>query len=403
MQQNERNKKISIVASIIFLCLPVLSYAQDFSGFAVQAMLGRDGTLGIEEHFIFEPTDSGYHGVVREIPLFSSGKDPHAITFHMVSVSDKTYHPYKYDASSGGNVALVKIGDPDVILKGSHYYDFRYTLSGLATNNSLRWQIITPVIEPIKKFQADLYFPLPVPVVTATSSCAYIPDRTGRGCTVQPLVKDAKLYGYRISAENVVKDGLMLEVHYPRGLVEPPLVKTHDAPWHVPAYVWYLFSFILFFSILSYILWHFRVHIVKWREERKKPVVLPDTYAYLSRAAAAGRPIAPRDILATIADLTARGYIELSPIAHPVGEFEFIDYALNVPTADLPGGAEGVLLEIITEHGGISSLNEWLKKDYAEDLPRISLAAQKEVEGVVLLHSDEPLPDLPGFKSERFS
>lgn len=380
--------------------LPFFVHAQEFPNYAIQAILARDGTLGIEEHFTFDYGQEGNHGVLREVPLFTPGKNASPLTFHFISVADKAGVPYKHDASGGGNVALIRVGDKDVVLTGPHYYDLRYSLSGAATENTLRWQITTPVKEVVKKFQADVYFTIPVPPVTATGTCAFVPQRGGRECVLTPLIKEDKLYGYRISAENVSKEGVVLQLQYPRGLVEPPKVITRDTPKEFPKYVWPALLGIVFLVLLAVILWHYREHIKRWQVERKKPVHFPDTYSYLARAMAQNGHIVPKDIIATVTDLTARGYIILAPIAHPVGEYEFIDYALNIPELEFPLGSEGALLRSF--EGGVDSFDGWLRDDLQKHILLIEDAARKEIEHVVLLRSDETLPDLPGFKSERY-
>ncbi|HXK38086.1 MAG TPA: DUF2207 domain-containing protein [Candidatus Paceibacterota bacterium] len=400
-----KNKIISTGAvfwSTLLFVFPIFVHAAEFPNYAVQAILGRDGLLGVEEHFTFDFGVDGNHGVIREIPLLSGGKSGAPITFHMLSVANKAGLPYKFDASSGGNVALVRIGDKDVILKGPHYYDFRYTLNGLATNTGLRWQITTPVKEVMKKFQADIYFSIPVPPVTATGTCSFTPGRTSGGCLLKPLIKDDKLYGFRLNIDNLTKDGVVVEISYPRGLVELPAVTTRDTPRALPQYMWYILATLVFTVLLAALLWKNRKYIADWRAERKKPVLFPDAYSYLTRAVAGHGYISKKDIIAAITDLTARGYLTLSPIPHPVGEYEFIDYALQVPVLELPAGAEGALLSVIMESSGIASLDDWLTKDFAQHRENIEEAARSEIEGIVLLRSDEPLPDLPGFKSERY-
>lgn len=402
MQKNNCHSSIVALLGIIFFVLPIFVYAQEFTNFAAQAILGRDGTLGVEEHFTFDFGTIGGHGVLRELPLLYGGKNPLQISFHMISAADKDGVPYKHDATGGGNIALMRVGDKDIIQKGSHYYDLRYTLSGLASDHALRWQITTPVKEMMKKFQADVYFTMPVPPITATGTCEYIPNRTNRNCSLQSLIKEGKLYGFRVSAENVSREGIIMEISYPKGLISPPVIEAHEAPKQFPKYIWPSLVILVFFGLLSFVLWKKRDAIARWREERKKPVVIPDTYSYLARAMSSAGYIAPKDVIATVVDLTARGYVTLSPIAHPVGEFEFIDYALLASSVNLPEGSEGKLLEIIIASSGISSLDTWLHSTYAEHRAEIEEAARNEVIGVVLLQSDEKLPDLPGFKSERF-
>lgn len=402
MLQSSLTRKLCAVLAGIFFILPVFVHAEEFSGFSVRAIMGRDGTVGIEEHFIFDFAPSGSHGVVREIPLFAYGKNGAPLNFHFLSVTDKNGVPYKSEVSSGGNIAVIKIGDKDALVHGSHYYDLRYTLSGIASDHALNWQIFTPVKESIGKLQADIYFPIPVPDIAATATCMFVPNKVNRACVPESLIKEKRLYGYRISAEHISKDGLVLSVNYPRGLIVPPEVDTRDTTYKIPSYVWYLLTALLFFLLLAIILWQYRRQIHSWREERKKPVVFPDTYSYLARALARNGQIAPRDIIATIADLTARGYIVLSPIANPVGEFEFIDYALTIPLAELPHGSEGALLTLIGSGEGVSSLDAWLAQDLSQYSTLIEDAARREVDGIVLLQSDESLPDLPGFKSDRF-
>ena len=200
MLKNNQSRRLCALFGGMLLLVPVFVHAQEFSGFSVRAIVGRDGTVGVEEHFVFDFGAAGSHGVVREIPLISSGKTKTPIDFHFISVSDKTGIPYKAEVSSGGNIALVKIGDRDMLVRGSHYYDLRYTLSGIADDHALRWQIFTPIKESIGKIQADLYFPIPIPDITATATCMFVPNRGGRSCVAEPLAKEKRLYGYRISA-----------------------------------------------------------------------------------------------------------------------------------------------------------------------------------------------------------
>ncbi len=382
--------------------LPSFAFAGEFTSFAAQAMLGRDGTIGVEEHLIFDFGKSGSHGIIREIPLYVGPFDRSIATMHMLFVGDKTGTPYHYDASSGGNVGVIRIGDKDTLLTDKHYFDVRYVLNGLASEQRLRWQVMSPVSEQINAFRSDIYFPVPIPPVTATGTCAFVPDRMHHTCALQSLIKDGRLYGFRVSADKVVKEGVLMDITYPRGLIQLPVVHTIDTKQKTPIVVWYLLISVLFAGLLSLVLWYHRGRILEWIDERKKPAVLPDLYSYVARAVAAEGRVTKRAVISTIVDLSARGYLNLSPIAHPVGEFEFIDYDIEVVADTEMEGTEGVLLSLLRDSSG-RSLDTILHTDFDHVAEALKLAAESEIAGIILLKSDERLPDLPGFKSERFN
>jgi hypothetical protein len=338
--------------------------------------------LSINEEFIFDYALSPRRGIIRSIPLVLDEHGRH-FTLSSLSVTDKAATPYPFEHVSGGNIATIKVGDPTKALTGTHYYDIKYTLKNVAGETDLKWTILSPVREPIRKFQADIYFPIPVPEQTATATCAFAP--IGGECIVFPLSKSGLTAGYRIATEMIKGQSITVALRYPQNLIIPENQKTRGT------------SSISFLSValvsgvfgsVTYYTWTHRsrlLRIISRFITRSSP---RESFSYLVRAYAVKNTLEKEDIVATVADLIERGYLG----ANPRGEH---DYVIFHASEDRPEGAEGYLYTLFSQDG--ISLAEWLSGEFDQQKSILEGYVQKELLGVTLHGEDESLPTLKNF------
>lgn len=380
---------------VCLVAFPFFAFAavDEYSAFSVRGVLGKDGALSVDEQFIYDYGNQPRHGLYRNIPLILH-EDGLNFDIQSVAVTNQDGTPYQHETAGGGNIAQIKIGSPNITLTGTHYYNLTYTLVGIGGLQNTEWRIANPMKEHIAKFQADIFFPLPIPQQLATGTCAFLPDRNNSGCKLEPLLKKEYVLGYRIAAENINEEEITVTVGYPKGLISPRIdaQKQTKAPRYLMPVL--LISVILLFT--SGALWFFRKDIMHWLHERKKPIVHPGEYSYLTRAIAYNNKIARNDVVATIADLAERGYLMITPYAHPVGLNEFVDYSVEVLDRDTLKGAEAALVAVMDEN--ISSLADWITKEYPSHAERIVAAATSELENIRLLKDEGDIPWPMGFK-----
>lgn len=379
-------KKILYFACIVYgttIPLRALAVEQNYAAFSVKALLTQTGSLSVNEQFIFDYGITEKHGIIRTIPLILT-EGGRTFLFDAISVTDKNSSPYKYEISKGGNIATIKIGNPALVLTGTHYYDVKYTLNHVGSASEATWKIVTPMKENIERFQADFYLPVPVPVQTSTSTCGFDPD-SGR-CVVIPLSKSGLVAGYRISANNLKGQGITLTVKYPFGLVTEVKQTGYSKKFVAGALV-VLFGF------------GWGVFLLYKRKNKIKKMVIrllskkkdAEEYSYLSRAVAYRNEITERDVLATLCDLEERGYILLTPTSETETE-----YKIERTAEDLPPGPEALLISTLGEDPVL--LSHWYTELYPKIKDEILHAAETEVQGVVLTGESHSMPSLRNFK-----
>ncbi|MGC9529390.1 MAG: DUF2207 domain-containing protein [Candidatus Bipolaricaulaceae bacterium] len=117
-------RRLLALALAVLATLPAA--AEAIRDHLVQLEVRPDGTVAVEEHITVE-FDLARHGIYREIPYVYrvAGGERYALRVHMQEVlADGAPVPVRR-ATEGGKVVL-RIGDPDRLVRGSVSYSLRY-------------------------------------------------------------------------------------------------------------------------------------------------------------------------------------------------------------------------------------------------------------------------------------
>lgn len=393
--RNAPSKIIKNIFWIFILVCPVFShaYTDNYPAFSTNGFLAKDGSLLVSEEFIFDFGDVGRHGVIRTMPLVSdNGKRWYEIK--NIDVKNQEKQQLDFDAQTSGNTASIKIGNQNITLTGTHYFNLRYSISNIGSDTEIKWSVIKAVREPIGKFRAQLFFPVMMMDGIATSSCGFIPASPTDYCTTQPIYKDNRVIGFVVNAENLKNREVYLSAKYPRGIIESSYVEK-DNTIHYKKYLKIIIPSILLL-VSGFFVFRYRKNISHYYKELKKHAISPDQYSYLERAMYYHGEIKKEDIVSTVADLTERGYLSLEQFAHPLGANEFIDYSVVVLTDEIDNELEKI---IINKLDGVTSLSEWLMNNFDELKPKLEEIAKENIKDVKMYRRDiEDIPKLVGFK-----
>lgn len=378
-----KNRSFFILLFALSLIVPLYSSAfeQHYAAFSVKALLTQSGALSVNEQFIFDYGIEEKHGIIRTIPLILA-EGGRSFLFDAISVTDKNSSPYQYSISKGGNIATIKIGNPSIVLTGTHYYDVKYTLSHIGSLKEATWKIVMPMKESISRFQADFFLPIPVPVQTSTSTCAFEPD--AGTCVIIPLSKSGLVAGYRIAANGLTGQGITMRVTYPFGLV------TEEKKSNVPSIALMVILLGGFIS-LSYVIFKYKQKILLILKKILKKKRHPDEFSYLGRAIAYRNEITPKDLMATLCDLEHRGYISLTSTNDSPSE-----YVIERASEDTPPGPESIIFRTLGDDPIM--LIHWYTEIYPSIKEELLLEAKNEVGDIVLLSEPKHLPQLPNFE-----
>lgn len=393
MQYFNIKNKIFAYCILASMACPFFAIANEsYLAFSSNAYLKFDGEVVINEEFIYDFEKNSKHGLYRNIPLVYEEYEEW-FGIHSISVKNKDNKPYVFEVNDPGNIVKIKIGDPKITLNGSHYYNLNYTLVNIAKEDNFKWKIIDNIREPISKLQAQVFFPIPIGINSASSTCLLTSNDTSRACEILPIIKSDLIVGYKVYLENLVNEDVVLSVNYPKGTIIIADINKNNYNSNYLKYIIIIISLIILVAII-YLIYIKRTKIFNIIQDLRRIKVSPEQYSYLTRAVSYNGNISNDDIIATLIDLSDRGYILLQQI-EKAEQTDIIDYNVSIISMDLPEGAEGYLISLIKDE--IYSLHDWLNNITDDDKINIINLSKSEIINVKIMKSDEDLPKLDGF------
>jgi len=129
------------------------------SGWHVDSLLSviaiqHDGSLLVTEH-IDVTFDEERRGIIRDIPVRYEYDDENDRVYRLrvISVTDSQGRPHPYRIDSESPIYSIRIGDPDVFLRGSVTYVISYEIDGalnaFANHYELYWNVTGPWPVPV--------------------------------------------------------------------------------------------------------------------------------------------------------------------------------------------------------------------------------------------------------------
>jgi hypothetical protein len=192
--------------------------------------ISTDGPIRVTEAIAYDFGGNSRHGILRRIPVVFRYDDTHDRIYPIDDVTvtmDGAGVPV--DRSRDGGFEVLRIGDPDRTVTGSHRYEIGYTVRGVlnhfATHEELYWNAVGDEWDvPIAQATATVTAPAPIGQV----ECFAGPTGSRLGCA-QKSVQDATATFRSSNLGN--GSGLSIVVAVPVGSVAdvaPVLVERRD-------------------------------------------------------------------------------------------------------------------------------------------------------------------------------
>ena len=127
---------VTVTALPIAISAPAHA-AENITAFDVQAQVNSDTTLDLTETFAWDFDGNYKRGVFRTIPLYVELPDGYR-QYYDIRVRSVTQDgkPAQVSQSTEGAYLVLKIGNPNVTITGTHIYSINYTVGGALTTIS---------------------------------------------------------------------------------------------------------------------------------------------------------------------------------------------------------------------------------------------------------------------------
>ena len=251
--------------------------SEQISDFSVSLVVNESGSLDVAETIVYDFGPNERHGIYRDIPVVYKTKSGGSVHLDLknIQVKDEAGEPtYTFTTSRNGNSRRIKIGDPDVLVRGIHTYVISYTVPWAVgffdSYDEIYWNVTGNDWEvPILHASALVTLPF------QKSGSAYRPGDLRIACyagaagSSEPCEKFGanELDGgknfdgaYYEQSELGAHEGLTVAVGFPKGVVVPPTAGEKLKRSLSPLYLVILLPVVVF-------VWRYR----KWSKEGRDP------------------------------------------------------------------------------------------------------------------------------------
>ncbi len=336
-------KKAAIfILSLFVLVLPRGASAAEpehIQSFDTTVAVRADGVINVTERIEYF-FDSPRHGIFRNIPVVKTNDAGKKFEMSVsdVSVSDDTGAALPFTQTREGESEVLKIGDANTTITGTHRYVISYSVSGALTyfpgHDELYWNAVgTSWQVPITSAAVTVTIPAPVAPADLNASCfTGAHGQSSADCTITKTdTSVTTTVGHALEAY----EGATVVVGFPKGMVavlEPkelvPFFTTLAGKitlviLGIAAFFWYLVA-------------PFLVIRKWWKSGRDPKPAMGEVSAWFSPPKTKNlRDLTPaetgtlidemanlRDIYSTIVDLARRGYMKIIETKKAIFDFE---------------------------------------------------------------------------------
>ena len=340
-----RARVCALLCALITLTawLPRAARAETIRSFDAIVQANKDASLDVSETIVYDFEGQSKHGIYRDIPIsYQRDGGKYSLRWKVESVSDgrNTARPYQleHDYNTDGEILRIRVGDKDVLVSGVQTYVFK-----LKYWRAINWYSGAPEV-----FWNATGNEWPVPIQAATAKLIVPPGvdisqvktasfRGALGSKTPATVKkvgDSILY----STENLAPgEGLTLVAGLPAGSITKPPA-NQSLRWFLADW-WSLFTFPLLAFVGMFNLWRARGRDVDGGLPAQVEWSPPRDMTPAEVGTLLNERVDMADILSTLVDLAARGYIiieDLSTKGTVLGIGATTDYAFTRTAKAIP-------------------------------------------------------------------
>lgn len=365
------------VVVILLVVLPALpACAEKILSFDANIALNTDCSLDVSEDIKMDFEDSERHGIKRWIPVrFKRWGGSYTVELKVLSITDKGGQPYEYQITHHGNDVNIRIGSPNHTITGVHDYRLHYlvkrAVNFFQNAPEVYWNV-TGNESPFSTERVSARFRAPPSVnLSQVRTACYAGPQGSR--TPGSIKEDHGAIVF--SAKNLAPgEGLTIVAGLPAGSVVRP------SAWQEFLWLWNDWWPLAVFPIgVSYIL-----YITWWYsgrdEDGGKPVAVewnpPKDLSPAEVGTLVDESCDMQDIVSTLIDLAARGYLKIKEV-ETGGMFLFFsdkDYRFTKIHKERSGllPHEHRFLEGLFPFGEETSRLSELRNKFAVHLPEIT-------------------------------
>ncbi|HVT87931.1 MAG TPA: DUF2207 domain-containing protein [Tepidisphaeraceae bacterium] len=310
------HRGIAIWAALFVLLVALPSVHADYiRDFDARIRLLPDASLDVTESITVE-FESPRHGIYRIIPVrYERYKNRYSVEFRLKSITDENGRSLHYSQSSMGRDINLKIGDADVTLTGEHVYRINYTVrravNFFGESPEVYWNATGDQWPyQIQKARATLTLPDGVIAAQVKTACFVgPPGSTERG----EIVLNGQEITYSAAGVLPAGSGMTMLAGLPGGVVKKPGA-AQELLWFIFDW-WPLVGFPAIALAIAYWRWSATgrdegagTQAVGVEFEPPKDLTPAEVGTLIDESC--DTP----DIVATLIDLAARGYLTIEQI-----------------------------------------------------------------------------------------
>lgn len=125
-------RKLLALFVLLFAVPSIANAAQRIVDYTIHIELRADGVSTVQEEILYDFGTEQRHGIIRDIPLITKMPDgaEREIILTNLSVTGLNGKEHPFDVSGGGNFTEIKIGNPNMMVRGEVLYVIRYDVVG---------------------------------------------------------------------------------------------------------------------------------------------------------------------------------------------------------------------------------------------------------------------------------
>jgi uncharacterized membrane protein YgcG len=298
--------------------------------YATNVVINPAGSISVSEsiEYVF---DEPRHGITRSIPYTKTNTEGkrHAMDITNIQVKDPNGKAYTYEKSFSDSELMLKVGDADKTISGTHVYIISYDVAGALTyfpgHDELYWNSVGNQWRvPIQKATTQIILPAGDVIASGdihTQCFVGTKGSTNTNCTARTGKNTISIESTKALS---AYEGLTAVIGFPKGLVavlEPrEVVPFFETVWGKIVAV-----ALMLLALLWYVILPLRI-IIRWfRFGRDPKPAVGEAKSWFSPPTTSNRrALTPaetgalvdetvdlRDIYASIVDLARRGYIKI--------------------------------------------------------------------------------------------
>ncbi len=214
-----------IIASLLFLGCSTPVFAQEkIDLFSSNIAIQQDSSIVVNETIAYDFGTTQHHGIYRDIPLhYQTSYDNYSLRIKDIYVFDGAGTAQPFTTMSQDNGIRIRIGDPNALITGFHFYVIQYHIEWATTfhpnYDELYWNVTGNNWQvPMTSAVADVTLPGNADLNTVTSRCYAGAMGATTACETHSVGKTLH-FGQSNLAPG---QGLTFVVQFPKGIVTEP-------------------------------------------------------------------------------------------------------------------------------------------------------------------------------------